>query len=109
MQICVTNRSFGDAFLPSGNRGLRIKGVPVQRRSGRCGFAFAPAYGSEVVAFGDAFIQGTEVPCFYPRGALRLFWFLALVGGVGRISCLYETWGTPGSLWSCSVRTPNLI
>jgi len=28
-------------------------------------FAFALAYGSKVVAFGDGFIAGTEVPGFY--------------------------------------------
>jgi len=31
----------------------------------RSGFACAPAYGSEVVAFGDAFVPGTKVPGFY--------------------------------------------
>jgi hypothetical protein len=31
----------------------------------RSGFACAPAYGSEVAAFGDDFVPGTKVPGFY--------------------------------------------
>ena len=47
----------------------------VDRIFGRFGFACARAYGSKVVAFGDGFIPGTEVPGFHLEALSRLFWF----------------------------------
>ena len=41
----------------------------------RFGFACAPAYGSEVVAFGDASIPGTKVPGFYREALCASFGF----------------------------------
>jgi len=46
-------------------------------RTGRFGFACAPAYGSGVVTFGDGFVPGTKVPGFYLE-ALALFWGFGL-------------------------------
>ena len=69
--------------------------------TGRSGFACAPAYGSEVVALGDGFIPGTEVPGYLEALCASVWvWDLFLLkclqwgGWSGVIPCLYETWGT---------------
>jgi hypothetical protein len=48
-------------------------------RERRCGFACAPAYSSEVVAFGNSFIPGTEVPGFYLEARSASFCVLGIL------------------------------
>jgi hypothetical protein len=59
----------------------------VFSRERRFGFACALAYGSEVIAFGDDFIPGTEVPGFYLEALCTSFGFGFFVWSVHAVWC----------------------
>jgi hypothetical protein len=52
---------------------MSLWGVPSAENVRSLRLASAPAYGSEVVACGDALIPGTEVPDFYPEARCALW------------------------------------
>lgn len=87
-------------FLRFGMCGLEdfLRRRGLTRFGGRFDFACAPAYGSEVVAFGDGFVPGTEAPGFYLETLSRLFWFGVRVLDEGwfcsHLMSLRDTWGT---------------
>jgi len=53
----------------------RHPAVSTARKVRSLRLASAPAYGSEVIASGDAFIPGTEVPGFYPEARCASLFF----------------------------------